>query len=168
MKKFSILLISILFLSCIFSSIGLCEEREFNNPFNTIWYSVVEALIKAGDTISTIDKESGVIVIKKEGRKLSESDLRKVVNSLPSDVEWQSAKAEANILVNPLSDETTKVIIIFKITGVGMPYKLEKIDGKYKRVATDFLSHEYLLYSNGRIERSYFRLIEQVLLKKNE
>lgn len=166
MKKLLVSLVSI-FLSFILSGVGLCEERVFNKPFNTVWYSVVEALTKAGDIISSTDKEGGLVVIKKEERKLSEYDLRKIVNSLPSEVEWQSARVEANILIRPLSDNSTKIVINFKIVGIGMPYKLEKIEGEYKKVATDFFPREYLLNSNGRIERSYFRFIEQILFQEN-
>lgn len=167
MKKFLISL-TFIFLLFILSDTGLCEEREFDIPFNTVWYSVIEALTKAGDIFSSIEKESGLIVIKKEEHKLSEYDLRKITNSLPSEVEWQAARAEANIFVKPFSDNSTKVVINFKIIGIGMPYKLEKINDNYERVATDIFPREYLLSSNGRIERSYFRFIEQILSHENK
>jgi len=166
-RKSTLFGLSALFLLCSLLNHAWCKEpigksKEFNKSFSEVWDSTLEGLTKAGENFASVDKETGLIIIKKYDREIPEYDLYKIVTQLPYSVEWQSARMEGNIFVRALSDTTTRVICNFKIIATGMPYKYEN----KKKVTLELLPKEYLLESNGRIEQSYLGLIEEIIGKK--
>ena len=167
MQKGALVGVQGLFLLCTLLNPAWCKEpiaksKEFSKPFGEVWDSTIEGLTKAGEIFDSVDKETGLIIIKKYEREISEYELYKIVTRLPYNVEWQSARMEGNIFVRALSDTTTRVICNFKIIATGMPYKYED----KKKVALELVPKEYLLESNGRIEQSYLRLIEEIISEK--
>jgi len=152
------------------------RTRDFKRPFEEVWNCALESLINQGNNLSSTDKGSGLIIIRNYERRVSEYELEKLIINAPSMVAWQSMRAEGTMFIKPITENSTRVVINFKIIAKGIPYELRNesgdeasfkdiFKGKVQKVPLTSNPRECVLESNGTLEQSYFVMIADALLR---
>ena len=130
----------------------LREVRNYNFTYEQVWNAAIKGLQARGQKIIFSEKDSGVIRV---DRKLSQEEIwnyasidgwTKFWNT------WKSFYAETNLIIQPVSSQSSRVRVNSRITGI-----YEKLDYSWQ------FDTEYYLVSSGKMENEYFGLLEKEL-----
>jgi len=123
------------------------KSRDFNKPFKEVWSSTIEGLTRSGELISFTEKESGLIVIEKD---LGGNEISSLATNAPALTIWHRGKVKASIFIKPISETSTRVFANVNLSGIGVTFLQQ-------------YSQEFMLNSNGTIERNYLNLVDSLI-----
>lgn len=134
------------------------RNRVYDAAYDEIWRAAIQGLTVQNEMITMSQKDSGVIGVDRE------FDNQNIWNYVLMDgwtkfwTTWQKFHSRANMVIQPLEEMKTKVIVNVQIQGDYLQGQPNYFTGN-----VSYFNQQKQLMSNGKIEKEYLDIIEAQL-----